>query len=233
MSSMPAATTPQPWTRKKQPDEHQTATGTGDAIMVKLSDQMLWLLVRRIAKRTFWISLATLALSAIVSSLVPDLQWRTALTLVADTALLVTLLATLAWIIAGTALWWLKGPIRWGIFAPRVRKAYLLAVFDDAITTARNHRLHLVRVLAVYQVAQRGTKCVVEHPGGIRQDAWFWAFNPKRGCVFMVRSDTAYGPHNSNAHVMYVGTNTTGSGVVGGIPASAWKAAHKRMRQQH
>jgi hypothetical protein len=65
-----------------------------------------------------------------------------------------------------------------------------------------------------------------------RQDAWFWNFNPKRGCVFMVRASIAYGPHNSNAHVMYIGSQITGAGVIGGIPTAAWKAAHRRVRQQ-
>ncbi|XUK61128.1 hypothetical protein ABMA10_04060 [Plantibacter sp. RU18] len=74
------------------------------------------------------------------------------------------------------------------------------------------------------------SKCLVEHPNGVRQDAYFWGFNPKPRHIFMVRSNTGYGPHNSNAHVMYVGTRTTGSGVVGGISKAAWQAGRRHVR---
>jgi hypothetical protein len=202
--------------------------------MMQLSlDQGFWNRLHQMAKRTFWISLGLLLIAKpVISIFVWDHGWRNVMGAMGNVAFWSALLAVIAWITARVAFWWLKGSIRWGIFAPKVRKAHLLSLFDEAIDTARFHNLHLIRVLHVYQVGRRGTKCVVEHPGGVRQDAWFWNFNPKRGCVFMVRSTNAYGPHNSNAHVMYIGSQITGAGVVGGVPAAAWKAAHKRMGQQ-
>ncbi|NYE94018.1 hypothetical protein FHU41_000239 [Psychromicrobium silvestre] len=195
-----------------------------------LSDQYSWVWLRRAAKRTFWISLGILVLLPIIAALVSDSIWTSVLGVFVSIAAWVAALAILSWIVSRIAFWWLKGPIRWGIFTPKIRRAYLLAVFDNTMRQTQIHRLRLVRVIHVYQVNRSGTKCVVEHPEGVRQDAWFWNFSPKRGHVFIVRSSTGYGPHNSNAQVMYIGSKVTGPGIVGGIPAASWKAAHKRLR---
>jgi len=204
-----------------------------------LSSQGFWFRVRQIAKRMVWISAGLFVVMQIIRPFVPDQGWRNTLGMLSNTVFWVVILAIIVWVTARLAFWWLKGRLRWGIFAPETRRAHLLGIFDDAIAMVNAHELYLIRVIHVYQVARRGTKCIVEHPDGVRQDAWFWSFNPKQGCVFMVRASNAYGPHHhryqdrykSNAHVMYVGSQVTGAGVVGGIPAAAWKAARKRMRQ--
>lgn len=191
-----------------------------------------WLQLGKIAKRIFWISLGSCMLLPVLISVVPTAVWKSSLFSIWGFVFFVGLLALLAWLAAGIASWWFKGPIRWGIFAPKVRRAHLLSVFDRALHASDKRGLHLVRVLQVYQVARKGTKCVIEHARGGTQDAWFWSFRPRRGSVLIVRSSSGYGLHTNRAHVMYVGSRNTGHGVLECIPASAWRAAIKRTRQQ-
>lgn len=190
--------------------------------------QQFWPRFRRGSFIAGWISLLLFAVLQLVAGFLLDPTWAYALRFISLLALVLTALSTFACVVASVVLWWLKGPVRWGVFAPRARKAHLLALYDEATSAVIDHNLALVRVLHVYQVARRGTKCLVEHRNGAHQDAWFWNFNPKRGCVFLVRAHSAYGPHNSNMQVMYVGSEVTGSGVVGGLPTAAWRAARKR-----
>lgn len=141
------------------------------------------------------------------------------------------LLAIVIWLLAVLTLWWTLGMTRWGIFAPKTWAADSLARFDNAVGYARLHDLRLVQVRRVYQRARRGTKCVVEHPDGTRQDAWFWHTSVRRGSALLVRSSNGYGPHTSHHQVMYVGSQVTGSGVVGRIPARAFRASRRRARR--
>lgn len=156
----------------------------GGRMRALLSDQYSWVWLRRAAKRTFWISLGILVLLPIIAALVSDSIWTSVLGVFVSIAAWVAALAILSWIVSRIAFWWLKGPIRWGIFTPKIRRAYLLAVFDNTMRQTQIHRLRLVRVIHVYQVNRSGTKCVVEHPEGVRQDAWFWNFSPKRGTYY-------------------------------------------------
>lgn len=201
------------------------------AVRQRLSERGFWAQTRRGCRRTIWACVGVFVGPSIVTVFMPLEGWRSALTVVINISVYVAVVAILGWLTSAFMMWWLLGKLRWGVFAPKTRREHLLRIYDRGLATARAHDLHMVRVVHVYQVSRRGTKCIVKHPKGVRQDAWFWSHNPKRGCVFMVRSTTGYGPHNSNMQVMYIGTGTTGHGVVGGMPAAAWKAGRRERPQ--
>ncbi len=200
------------------------------AVRQRLGERDFWARARRGCRRTVWACVAVFFGLGLVTSFMPLEGWRSALTVVTNVAVYLAVLAILGWFALAFMMWWLLGKLRWGVFAPRSRREHLLRIYDRELATARAHNLRLVRVVHVYQVSRRGAKCIVEHPEGVRQDAWFWSYNSKRGCVFMVRSTSGYGLHNSNLQVMHIGSGRTGHGVVGGIPTAAWRAARRRMQ---
>jgi hypothetical protein len=126
-------------------------------------------------------------------------------------------------LVATGIIWWRMGRARWGIFAPEARRARLAALYIDAHRQTLESGVYLVRVRRVYQVARRGTKCIVEHQNGALQDAWFWASRPRRGWVVVVRGQGAWGPHTGHLNVLYVGTAQTGNGILWRIPRAVWR----------
>lgn len=141
--------------------------------------------------------------------------------------LFLAVLSFLAWIVAHLMRWWLRGPLRWGPFAP---ESHLLAAFDSARRDATGDGLYLVRIKRIYQAGRQGSKCVVEHPFGVFQDAWCWHARPGKGRVYVVRGSAGYGPHSNNLHVMYIGSKQTGAGLIYSLSPWAWKAARRRHR---
>lgn len=137
------------------------------------------------------------------------------------------MLSFLAWVVAHLMRWWLRGPLRWGPFTPA---SHLLAAFDTARRDASYDGIYLVGIKRVYQAGRHGSKCVVEHPFGVIQDAWCWRARPGRGRVYVVRGSAGYGPHSNNLHVMYIGSKQTGAGLVYWLPAQTWRAARKRLK---
>lgn len=196
-----------------------------------------WATVQRISRRAIVLSAVCAAVGwvvAIAIALVPEparsIAYIGAACLIVGGLSLVVLGALTNWA-AHIAFWWLKGPSRWGIFAPRARRAALLAQYDWMAAQVRDG-LVLVRVVRIYQSARRGTKCVVEHRWGRYQDAWFWAVRPRAGDAYLVRARGSYGPHNDLLDVLYVGSQHTGSGVIYRLPRSAWRAARRRHLEE-
>jgi hypothetical protein len=139
-------------------------------------------------------------------------------------------LSALAWVLllvvlgAVGLLWWRLGPRRWWVFGGARRTAHLRTVFAQAQQRARAPGIELVQVVRVNELAKTGTKAVVRHPDGGVQDAWFWNVQVSRGDVLLVRASTGYGPVNNLDHVLYIGTEKTGQGILNRIPPAAWRA---------
>ncbi|MFI5492384.1 hypothetical protein [Actinoplanes sp. NPDC051859] len=87
--------------------------------------------------------------------------------------------------------------------------------------TAAHPGAYLCFVERVYQRARRGTKAVIVWAGtDLRQDTWFWHFNPAAGATLLVYGSAGYGPHNHNPAVFYVDVG----GVLAGAPPGAQQA---------
>lgn len=79
---------------------------------------------------------------------------------------------------------------------------------------AAHHGLTIVHIVDVYEVARNGTKAVITVYGSPRaHDAWFWWDNVAVGTTLAVALSTGYGPHTHRDGVIFVGGQTTGSGV--------------------
>ncbi|WP_420367044.1 hypothetical protein [Curtobacterium sp. L1-20] len=189
-----------------------------------------WAAARRHSRRAIIISAiafgAALVASAFFTQPGPIAALVSDLALI---ALLVLVLATLANWASHTALWWLLGATRWDRFRPSARRKRHLAMFDRALQDRAPDRA-LIRVVTIYQRARRGTKCIVEHPFGVTQEAWFWWYTPRQGDVYLVRCSRGWGPHSGNLDLLYVGSDTTGAGVIYRLPRPAWKAARRRLQ---
>lgn len=186
-----------------------------------------WIRIRRWAARALWVLLLLFIALFVIRTMVPALNPFM-------NPLIWTWLAILAtWIVAIVGAWWTRGPLRWGVFTPERRRRHLLSLFDAGIHAAQEPGISLVRIRSRYQYARQGTKCVVEHVDGSFQDAWFWHTRPGSRAVLLVRGSGDRGPHSGRLNVLYVGSRTTGHGIVWSIPRSAWRAALRRARRAH
>ncbi|MFK4299627.1 hypothetical protein ABH924_004812 [Arthrobacter sp. GAS37] len=142
---------------------------------------------------------------------------------IAAVALFVAGMAAAAWL----STWVLLLPARRLKRAEQRRQhvAHMAAIFRDAAASARANGLRLVRIRTIYQVAQRGTKCLVENEDGSIQDVWFWFYFPHIGQVLVVDGGTGYGQHTHRDGVLYIGSHSGQHGVHGQIPPQAWLAA--------
>jgi hypothetical protein len=139
------------------------------------------------------------------------------------TTIAVVVLSLLSLGVCAIARWCMAGPTRWGgclHLEPGGRCCWSGST-RRADTSAPAPSWSVSRV---YQVAARGTKCVVEHPWGIHQDAWFWNTRPRSGRVYLVRASNYYGPHNRVANVLYISPE-----MIDTIPSAAWRAARRRQ----
>ncbi|MBF4587965.1 hypothetical protein [Curtobacterium sp. VKM Ac-2887] len=191
-----------------------------------------WAAARRFSRPTIIVAAITFGVAALGSAffrqpgLIAGLMSTIALL-----ALLMLALATLTNWLARIALWWLLGASRWDRFRPSVRRQWRIATFDRALQDRAPDRA-LVRIIGIRQRARRGTKCVVEHPFGITQEAWFWWYAPRQGDVYLVRCSRGWGPHSGVLDLLYVGSETTGAGVIYRLPRSTWNSARRQQRAQ-
>ncbi|WP_406021827.1 hypothetical protein OH802_21345 [Nocardioides sp. NBC_00850] len=88
---------------------------------------------------------------------------------------------------------------------------------------AASDGLTIVRVLDVCQVARTGTKAVVTIYDDHRaRDAWFWWDRVEAGSTLAVVFSSGYGPHSLRDGVIFVGNQTTGSGVHDRLSGPKW-----------
>lgn len=192
--------------------------------------QEWWAWARHITRPIIAASIAVAVVCGVASSFTVRAETVSAvLGVLTVVAVGVLVLATVTHWTARAAGWWLLGDARWQTFSPRARRARMTAVFDRAWHD-QSHDRKLVRITGVYQRGRRGTKCYIEHPFGYRQEAWFWHTVPRRGDVYLVRCSSGWGQHRSLLDLLYVGSDTTGPGIIYRLPAAAWKAAARQAR---
>jgi hypothetical protein len=189
-----------------------------------MAERRLWRAVRIAPRVARWALLAAVIAYVVSTSQLPV---AAAASWIAGAAGLTLAASVAVWLVARTTLWWRLGRARWGIFAPAARRQRMSGIYRDSLDQTRENGIALIRVVRVYQVARRGSKCVVEHPWGARQDAWFWWRRPRRGQVLLVRCGVNYGPHNRINAVMYIGSEMVGHGILGRLPAAAWRIGRK------
>lgn len=177
-----------------------------------LTDDHLWL-ARRWAPRV--------AAVALVLWLLASGAVRVVLGVVTVVALLV-LVGALGWT------WWRLGPRRWWVLGGEERRAELARIHADAVEASRAPGIELVRVRRVHHTATHGSRCLVETVEGRSRDAWFWHARPRRGAVLLVRAQPANPAHTSDLHLLHVGSEATGSGVVQRLPRASWRAGRAR-----
>ena len=188
-----------------------------------LSDNDALYRTHRISSRVLRYSIPAFVIAAAVDHFTHRIGWLPILIAVIGG------LAFVAWATLWGMRWWTLGPARWGWFAPRARKVHLRDVYLSAAADALDSDVWLVRVLDVTYVGPHGTRAVVEHRDGARQDAWFWHTRPRRGRVYAVQGSG--GPRASaptKNRVLYVGDEQTGPGVLYGIPTAAWRQRPRR-----
>lgn len=194
--------------------------------------RIVWLGIRALGGLGLVIGIIAYLLAGMVTMFArrADAEWQGFPAGIAVIALGLAALSMVLWIVGMIVAWWLIGPARWRVFSPRARRERLLAIYDEAAHSAAASGLQLVRVRRVYQRARRGTKAVVEHPSGARDDAWFWWSSPSSGEVLIVRGQSGPGTHHSYS-VLYIGTVSGHHGIFGSIPRAAWRAHRRRMRR--
>lgn len=101
---------------------------------------------------------------------------------------------------------------------------------------AAQERLTIVTVRDVYQCAQHGTKAVITLYGEAQvHDAWFWWDRVTAGATLAVAMSSGYGPHSHREGVIYIGSQTNGSGVYDALSAKTLRRAqrhHLRLAAQ-
>lgn len=79
---------------------------------------------------------------------------------------------------------------------------------------AAHDGLTIVHVVDVYWLARNGTKAVITIYGDHQAfDAWFWWDRVETGTTLTIALSSGYGPHSHRDGVIFVGDQTTGSGV--------------------
>ncbi|MBB2923691.1 hypothetical protein [Cellulomonas cellasea] len=141
-----------------------------------------------------------------------------------------TVLAVLVLVTAWVWTWWRLGPRRWWVLGGEERRAELARIHDDAVAASEAPGIELVRVRRVQQTATHGSRCLVETAEGASRDAWFWHDRPRRGAVLLVRAQPANPAHTSDLHLLHVGSEATGSGIVQRLPRASWRAGGRARR---
>jgi len=188
-----------------------------------LHDPIALAMTHRIAGRTAVVAVPAFVAGAVVASFSPSLSWISELVFLLGAAAVVVRLTL------NVLRWWRRGPVRWGIFAPKARRAYMRGVWRTVADEAFDRYVWVVRVVAVTSLRARGCRAIVEHPDGRRQDAWFWHVRPRRGHVYLVRATGAATGIRDQHRVMFVGSDTTGPGIIYRIPGAAWRQRTVRI----
>ncbi len=188
-----------------------------------LHDPIALATTHRIAGRTAIVAVPTFVASAVVASFSPSLSW------IPELVFLLGAAAVVGRLTLNVLRWWRRGPVRWGIFAPKARRAYMRDIWNTVAHDALDRDVWAVRVVAVTSIRARGCRAIVEHPDGRRQDAWFWHVRPRRGHVYLVRATGAATGIRDQHRVMYVGSDTTGPGIIYRIPRAAWRQRTVRI----
>ena len=188
-----------------------------------LHDPIALAMTHRIAGRTAVVAVPAFVAGAVVASFSPSLSWISELVFLLGAAAVVVRLTL------NVLRWWRRGPVRWGIFAPKARRAYMRGVWRTVADEAFDRYVWVVRVVAVTSLRARGCRAIVEHPDGRRQDAWFWHVRPRRGHVYLVRATGSATGIRDQHRVMFVGSDTTGPGIIYRIPRAAWRQRTVRI----
>lgn len=86
--------------------------------------------------------------------------------------------------------------------------------YRAAMALASTSNYGVLRVLTVYQRAQRGTKVVVRFADApYTHDAWLWWASAHPGDLLVVRWSSGWGEHTHRDGVVYIGS-PNGSGVI-------------------
>lgn len=135
------------------------------------------------------------------------------------------LLGALAWT------WWRLGPRRWWVLGGDARRDQLAAIHADAVAASGAPGIELVRVRRVHHTANHGSRCLVETVEGRSRDAWFWHARPRRGAVLLVRAQPTNPAHTTDLHLLHVGSEATGTGIVQRLPRASWRAGERVRRR--
>lgn len=100
------------------------------------------------------------------------------------------------------------------------REQLAAAEWQRFLMYASDHWLSIVTVIAVYQLAESGTKATISIAGeDSLSDAWFWWDRVEPGSALAVALSTGYGTHTHRSGVVYVGSQEGGSGVYARLDA--------------
>lgn len=181
----------------------------------RLTDDHLWL-ARRWGPRVVAVGLVLTLLAT---------GWLRAVLGVLTGVAALALLGALGWS------WWRLGPRRWWVLGGDARQDQLAAIHADAVEASRAPGIELVRVRRVHHTANHGSRCLVETVEGRSRDAWFWHARPRRGAVLLVRAQPANPAHTTDLHLLHVGSEATGPGIVQRLPRASWRAGSRNRRR--
>lgn len=99
------------------------------------------------------------------------------------------------------------------IAARRAKKEARAQVLEQFIASWTAQGFVPVKVLRVYQHAQRGSKAVLPLPDGQQVDAWFWWYQVSAGTYVFVAPGVGYGSHTHKNDVRYIGSKAGQHGV--------------------
>ncbi|MGW6128913.1 hypothetical protein ACWFNE_02680 [Cellulomonas sp. NPDC055163] len=181
----------------------------------RLTDDHLWF-ARRWGPRVVAVGLVLTLLAT---------GWPRAVLGVLTGVAVLGLLGALGWT------WWRLGPRRWWVFGGDARRDQLAEIHADAVAASLAPGIELVRVRRVHHTANHGSRCLVETVEGRSRDAWFWHARPRRGAVLLVRAQPANPAHTTDLHLLHVGSEATGPGIVQRLPRASWRAGERGRRR--
>lgn len=183
-----------------------------------------WTAIRRLGRWGFWISLAVVVTLMVLVGFVAQDPWLTVLGTLGSWLLGVGAASLLSAITSDIALWWLRGPIRWGRFSRQDAKlAYVDGVLSNYGYGAPG--VWFIRVGFRQRTARTGAAHSVREAHGGRSSSWFRNAWPRTGQVLLARGGYGQGHYWSDGSVLYV----SDPGIR--LPVWAWKAYRRRLRR--